>query len=302
MNILLCPGNWYKSQLHGGGEVYLSRLIESLKAYGHSFKGICQTTESFTHNNIDFVPQGGMQNIWINNNELFQWSDIVFTQLQGNPYAYNKCIQHNKQMIFFAHNTAKSYFTNKSTKVVYNSKAMADLNLFDCQYFIQQPIIPKGNISNGKKIALVNCNRLKGVELFNELAECMPYQFLGIKGAYGEQILSNAIEYKEHSEKIGWSDIKLLLVPSEIESWSQVASEAISHGIPVIASPLPGIKENLSYAGIYIDRNNISLYKETISWLMDNEHIYLAQMELCLRRANEYNNSLDNFNEWLINK
>lgn len=286
----------------GGGEYYLSRLIEQLKTYGHNFKGIANCKEPFTHNDVDFVPQGGMETIWINNNELFEWADIVFTQLIGNPYAYNKCNQHKKPMFFFAHNTAKSYFTNKDTRVIYNSQTLADMKLFDCKSYVQLPLVPKVipyPIEQRKYIALINCNLNKGAKLFNELAETLPYPFLGIKGAYGEQILSNAVTYAEHSEAVDWSRIKLLLVLSDTESWSQVASEAIAHGVPVICSPLPGIKENLSYAGIYTEKQ-LPLYKEAIEWLMESESIYLKQSELCLKRAGEYNNCLDGFNSWLI--
>lgn len=299
-NILLIPHNWHNCNMAGGGEHYLSRIVEQLKSYGHQFRGIAACSMPFTHNEITFYPQGEMQTIWSNHNDLLEWADLVFTQLMGNPYAYNKCRQHKKPMMFFAHNSANHYFVDNNTRIVYNSQTLADLKLFPNEYYIQQPLIPKGVKVNGSKIALINCNKPKGAELFNSLAKELPYSFMGIKGAYGEQILSEHVSYVDHSNKVDWGDIKLLLVPSEIESWSQVASEAIAHGIPVIATPLPGIKENLSYAGIYIDKDNVPLWKETITQLMDSYLTYNKQVELCLKRAGEYNNCLDEFNEWLI--
>lgn len=304
MNILLTPFNWFTCGTSGGGEYYLSRIIEQLKTYGHNFKGIAYCDKPFTHNGIEFVQQGGMETVFTSNNDLVEWSDVIFHQLLGNAYGYNKAQQHKKPNILFAHNTSRHYFTDNSTRVVYNSQTLADMKLFDRDSFVQLPLVPKVTpypIEQRKYIALINCNLNKGAKLFNELAETLPYPFLGIKGAYGEQILSNAVNYVEHSEAVNWSEIKLLLVPSETESWSQVASEAISHGIPVICSPLAGVKENLSYSGIYIEKENISLYKEMIYWLMESDSTYLKQSELCLKRAGEYNNCLDKFNEWLIN-
>lgn len=301
MNILLCPGNWFTCSMPGGGEHYLSRLIQQLPQ--HHFKGIANCKAQFTHNGIEFYQQLGMEDIWVNNNDLFEWADVVWTQLMGNAYAYNKCQQHNKPSVFFAHNTAKSYFTNPKTKIVYNSQTLGDMNLFpERNSFVQTPLIPTAKpytFEQRKYIALVNCNLNKGAHLFNQLAAELPYSFVGIKGAYGEQILSDRVTYINHGDAIDWSQIKLLLVPSDTESWSQAASEAISHGIPVIATPLPGVKENLSYAGIYIEKSDINLYKETIRWLMESPSIYEKQSELCLKRATEYNNDVSNFNKWL---
>lgn len=299
MRILICPFNWYGYPKHGGGEVYLNNLCKELLKLGHEIKGIANCTVPFSHDGIDFVPQLGMEQIWNTNNDLFEWCDVIFTQLIGAPYAYNKCHQHKKPMFFFAHNTYLSYPTTTKTRVIYNSYWMQSLNLFpDSKSTVLQPIIPYAEPMQGKSIALINCNENKGAKLFNELAEKLPYRFIGVLGAYGEQLISGSVMYYEHGE-VPWDDIKLLLVPSEIESWSQVASEACMRGIPVICSPLPGLKENLSFAGIYIEKD-VNLYQETINELMTNEKSYKFASDRCLERAKEYVNGAELFSNWMI--
>jgi len=300
MKILITPYNWYDHPKAGGGEIYLNNLCQQLLSLGHEIKGIANCKEPFTHDGIDFVPQLGMEQIWTSNNDLLQWCDVVFTQLIGSSYGYNKCAQHKKPMFFFAHNTHLSYPLNIQSKVVYNSHWMASLKLFpDCKSTVLQPIIPYAKPTQGTKIALINCNENKGAALFNDMAETLPYQFLGIKGAYGEQILSDAVEYHEYGD-ISWDQIKILLVPSEIESWSQVASEACIRGIPVICSDLPGLRENLSFAGIYLDRKDKQGWAHIIDWLMLSDVVYRKQSDLCLKRASEYNSDISAFNNWLI--
>lgn len=300
MRILIIPFNWYSHPKAGGGEVYLNRLCQDLLKLGHEIKGIANCTEPFTHEGIDFVPQLGMDQIWQSNNELVKWCDVIFGQLLGQPYAYNKAYQHNKPLVFFAHNTFQSYATNPKTLVVYNSYWMQSLNLFpQSKSTVLQPITERAEPIQGNKIALINCNENKGGRIFTVLAEKLPFDLLGILGAYGEQITCDAADYRQYGE-VPWNEIKILLVPSEIESWGQVATEACIRGIPVICSPLAGLKENLSYAGIYIDRNDISLYEQTITELMTNEKSYKFASDRCLQRAGEYVNGAEIFSKWLI--
>lgn len=298
MNILATPFNYYPNAA-AGGEVYMHNLLKGLQRCGHNVKVICNTKDHYIYDGMMCIPQGKMEHIWVDNNDLFQWSDVVFSQLLGNPYGYNKSRQHKKPHVFFAHNTAKSYFIGDY--VVYNSYHMASLGLFGAISTTLQPLVPMGTESKGKKVALINCNENKGAYQFFEMAKMLPrIDFVGYLGMYGKQICPplHNIEWKPNGE-IDWSEIGCLVVPSEKESWSQAATEAICHGVPVICSDLPGLRENLSYAGIYIDRNNISLYCEWILKCLRGD-----RNGLCMHRAKELDPEprLKVFNEWLIDK
>lgn len=307
MKILLCPGNWFPNA--AGGEHYLNNLCHHLLQYGHEIKCICHTEKQFNHNGIECYPAGPMERIFADNNELFQWADIVLHQLLGNSYAFNKCKQHSKPNIFFAHNFGKHYFLTPESSVVYNSNFMASQRLFDSASTVLQPLInyrdyKPSDIKQRKYIALINCNENKGVNQFIQLADILPqYQFLGVKGNYGQQITPDKpnITWRENG-RIDWSEIKVLLVPSELESWSQVATEAICNGIPVICSDLLGLRENLSYAGTYIHRDKLHLYKLCIQAMMSNDKYYWKKSAASLRRAKDLDPipRVEAFNDWLL--
>ena len=310
MNILICPFNWFPDKA-SGGEHLLYRLCKYLINEGHSVKAIVHCEEYYVFDGIECYPHGGMQQIFIENNDLFEWASIVFHQLIGNSYAYNKCRQHNKPNIFFAHNFGKHYFLTDKTKVVCNSSYMQSMRLFENESTVLQPLINYRDyvpspIDKRRYIALINVNENKGVNQFIELADMLPqYEFLGIKGNYGCQVTPDKpnITWRENGV-IDWSEIKILLVPSEMESWSQVATEAICNGIPVVCSDLAGLRENLCDAGVFIQRDKLYLYKAEIEAMMEEEYYYQSLSDKALLRAKELDPlpRIKQFNEWLINQ
>lgn len=113
-------------------------------------------------------------------------------------------------------------------------------------------------------VTLVNLYRPKGSELFYKLAESMPRrEFLGVTGGYGDQDVRQLpnVEISPHvpgSEMAAqvYSRTRVLLVPSDYESYGRVAAEAMCAGLPVIAHPTPGLRECLGDAGIFVDRED----------------------------------------------
>lgn len=311
-NILVCAHNYFGAK-HGsaGGEVYIHNLCKHLQRLGHEIKIMVYADLEYEYDGFKCYPMGTMGQIFLDNNELFSGCDIVFHQLIANSYAYNKCKQHNKPNIFFAHNFGKHYFLTDKSKVVYNSNYMQSLGLFEAENTVLQPLInyhdyAPSPIEKRRYIALINCNDNKGVNQFIQLSDMLPkYEFLGIKGNYGQQITPDKpnIRWCENGV-IDWSEIKILLVPSETESWSQVATEAICNGILVICSDLPGLRENLSYAGIYIDRKDVNSYAAIIEALMNDLDYFKLRQDRSIKRAIELDPfpRVKQFNEWLINQ
>lgn len=138
----------------------------------------------------------------------------------------------------------------------------------------------------GDKVTLVNLRRLvpesvdkltKGGELFRALAERMTdVSFLGVTGAYGiQQDLSGLpnvevidhVPHHEMRERV-YGRTKVLLVPSSYESWGRVASEAITSGIPVIASPTPGLREQLGAAGTFVAHDDLDGWEAALRALL----------------------------------
>lgn len=315
MKILLCPYNWQHSTI-AGGEVYLMRLSKYLLEQGHEIRAIVGSKEVYTdERGIGCIPQGDGLQLFTEHNDLVKWCDVIITHLLGSSYGYNRSNQHNKPLIFIAHNNSKNYAPIHGeisrTYVIYNSYQLRDDLHKAFGHFNGIVLHPFGfdrERQQGEKITLINCNHNKGGHIFGEIARRLPqYQFLGVFGGYGEQIEAHLpnITYLPNKSDMNavYASTRILLMPSEFESYGQAGSEAMECGIPVIAHPCPGIRENLSDAGIFIDRNNIDGWVNSINALMTNNTYYWRQSEIVYQRAMRVRemsaDELVKLNEWL---
>lgn len=321
MKILITPFNWFKHNKSNsgiaGGEIYLSRLCAYLQTQGHEIRAITYSTQDYDHDGIKCYAQGESHRMFADHNDQFSWCDIVITQLIGTSLGQNKAVQHKKPLIFIAHNNSTQYsikwLEQYMCHVVYNSYQLRDDLFKTYGHFngtVLHPALPELNRSTkGKYITLINCNKNKGGEILIELAKRLPqYKFLGVDGGYDVQfkeILPN-LKYLPNGTDINkvYAQSKLILIPSQFESFSQVGLEAMIVGIPVLCSPTTGLKENLSQAGIFIDREDIDKYVKTIVYLIENKDAWQKQSDLvyerslCLREKSEI--ELNKFNQWLL--
>lgn len=315
MKFLCSVYNWFGSNTSGisGGEIYLKTLMDYLRSQGHEFRMITGNSEPYTEDNIECYPQGEGLDMFTKNNEHVQWCDVIICQLIGSSWGYNKAIQHKKPLIWIAHNNSTGYATRYANElnVIYNSYQLRDdmqKTFGQFNSIVTHPVIT--NYSGiGDKITLVNCSHNKGGHILGQIAERLPqYQFLGVYGGYQDQIechLPN-VTYLQNGTDMSevYRQTKILLCPSEFESYSQSAAEALTAGIPVIAHPTPGLKENLAYAGIFIDRNDISKYVNEIVFLMEGDAYYQTGSRLAIKRAvacREMNDTeLIVLNKWLL--
>jgi glycosyltransferase involved in cell wall biosynthesis len=135
----------------------------------------------------------------------------------------------------------------------------------------------------------------KGGEVFWACARRMPnMKFLGVTGAYGEQAPGDLpnVELLDHVPNPAMRDLvyartRVLLMPSSYESWGRVATEATAAGIPVIASPTPGLMENLGEAGIFVDPDDVDGYVRALRTLA-MPGPYAAARKRALARAAEH--------------
>lgn len=145
-------------------------------------------------------------------------------------------------------------------------------------------------------LSLINLNASKGAELFYELARRLPqYRFLGVKGSYGKQIIPDAdampvnVQVVENTPdvKLVYALTKVLLMPSDYESWGRVGIEAAASGIPTIAHPTPGLKESLGDSGLFVDRDDVNGWVRMVEGLMTNPGFYQHHSKLALKRSDE---------------
>ena len=144
--------------------------------------------------------------------------------------------------------------------------------------------------STRKYVTLITTTAHKGGYQLVEIAKKMSdILFLGV-GNHGiqDKTIPNIV-YIPNTRNIRevYDQTDILLMPSEYESWGMVGSEAISSGIPVIASPTPGLQENLAYAGLFIPQNSIDEWVQMIRKLKTDSEFYEETVAKCLNRGNE---------------
>lgn len=224
--------------------------------------------------------------VWVVSNkymiaEQYEESDIIISHLVFNNPSLKIARRFNKPVIQIAHNSENK--TNEGY-IIYNSESLKNsLNLPLPGIVVNPPTYLKdwqNDIDHFTQpyITLVNCCHNKGGETLKALAQWMPqYKFLGIMGGYGKQMRMPApnITYRAYSEKMDYSDTKILIVPSKKESWSLAAAEAMASGIPVLCSDLPGLRENCGEAAKYC--NSVAEFKNMIE-LLNDYSLYLAMV------------------------
>lgn len=143
----------------------------------------------------------------------------------------------------------------------------------------------------GDHVTLVNLSKAKGVKTLHRVAQQMPdVRFLGVRGGYGGQHapkLPNLEAVRTVTDmRAVYRRTRILIAPSEYESWGRVGVEAMASGIPVIAHPTPGLVESLGDAGVFVDRDDTDGWVEQIRRLQDPDE-WAAASRLATARSAE---------------
>lgn len=314
MNLLLCPGVYLPHQ-RAGSEIYLHKLAVYLQSIGHIVNVIAHCPDGkYSFEGISVHPCN--KEAWqYDNIPLWKDADLVFTQLSGTYYVMNKMRLHNKKVINLAHNNGAyaQVPLRKNVYTIYNCEnTRKELN-YNHEGFVCPPPVfidhyKDVDRSNATYITLINHNENKGGKILIEIAKRMPsYQFLAVQGGYYEQVYSREpnIKYVPLVEDIRpyLAQTRIMIAPSAYESYGQAQVEALCCGIPVIATNLPGFRESLGSAGIWVyDRENIDAWINCIEQVLKYDY----PMGAPRIRAEQLTPSTDlkNLNDWLekINK
>jgi glycosyltransferase involved in cell wall biosynthesis len=159
-------------------------------------------------------------------------------------------------------------------------------------------------------VTLINCNENKGGKQFIEIAKKAPeFKFMGVLGGYDKQIQvtgDDNLSYYPHTPNIRsvYEKTWVLLILSKWETYGRVAIEAMSSGIPVIATPLTGIKEACGDAAIYHERDDYAGIIATLRKLKTDSTYYQQMSNKCLERAKSMNTAgdIESFAIWFDEK
>lgn len=289
---ILFSGHLYLPHYNCGSETTIHAVLKYLQSKGHEVRVLLHGDKFkwYEYDGIEIMRFTG-------NLDQVKWGHVLLTQLDYTKWSINMANIIRRPIIHFVHSDKDYECLRQNNNVVYNSEWVKDKLNYNCNSMVMPPLLHKSFYELGifkKKesefITLINLNENKGGHLFAEIAKRMPdKKFLGVKGTYGDQkipiypnmtILENTLDI--HSV---YKQTKILLMPSEYESWGKTATEAMCYSIPVISTETQGLKENCAKAGIYIkDRNNIDEWVEAIEKL-DNKKAYDSASKKSYERA-----------------
>lgn len=207
--------------------------------------------------------------------DAYSWANIVITHLDFTQFSIIMAREARRPLVHLVHNDIPySSIQNNFGNVyaVYNSDWISNSIGYDIPGYTLHPPCDINHYkieSTREYITLVSLNERKGGYRFYEIAKAMPdKQFLGVIGSYDNSgprkleqmsIVNELLQLPNFTLVPNTPDIlstykrtRILLMPSDYESWGRTATEAMCSGIPVICTPTPGLKENCNYAGIYV--------------------------------------------------
>lgn len=320
MNILFNLHSYIPEQM-SGAETMAHRMAKYLVSKGHNVTVLTKWPDKV----IDGVKvkKRIYNEDWTKESvEEFSNADLIFTHLGQTDDTFNKARLYKKKIIHIVHNSFNYNIVRcriPNNYLVYNSKWVQDVlkynhpvkNTFTLYPPVDFRDYSKVDIKKAKYITLINHNENKGGGFLIELAKKLPnHQFLAVQGGYEDQIKDDSIPNIKYVPPVKdikqiLKDIRVLIVPSNYESWGQVAIEAASCGIPVIANPTPGLKEAMSGSAIYADRESLNDWVNAIQSL-DDKDIYAEWSKKAKNRAIELDPllQLSDFEAWLhqVNK
>lgn len=302
----------YPPDHNAGAEWALHEMLRALGGRGHAatvwLSQHAASREPYSVDGVQVVPHAvgsGAQFA-----RAVARASVVVSHLENVPETATLARGYGRPLVVVCHNTFgltwQPMREGSTTLAVVNSQWMlaeaerafeGRLHRPGRMLVVRPPVWPEEyRTARGDCITLVNCTATKGVQVLAELAERMPdRKFLAVRGGYGEQeppeldnvIVLDHMPGREMRNAV-YARTRLLLMPSDYESWGRVGVEAMASGIPVLAHPTNGLTESLAGAGLFCDRGNTDAWQAAIEHL-DDQDAYRAAS----RRARARSRQLD---------
>lgn len=288
---------------NAGSELMVHTMLRYLADRGHDAAGVVGRGEDRVYQGVTYRSTEGMRGQHADRlrAEMHQWADVVVTHLDHSRIAMRHAKKARRPLVHLVHN----HLQLEANMVVGGPGGNCDLAVFNSEWLAERVQWPHEQIivrppvwrddymtTPGDHVTMVNLTASKGCEVFYELARRRRSdQFLGVIGAYGHQIIRQIPNVEIHGHTGNMRDdvyarTRVLLMPSDYESWGRVAVEALCSGIPVIAHPTDGLRESLGDAGIFCDRDDVDAWQRELDRLDDPAEYELA-VQAALRRADE---------------
>lgn len=284
----------YPPAHNAGAEWMVHHMNKWLLAHGHQIIVAIPDPGAEEFEGIKIIPEYARTHI----RHYYKWADIIISHLDKVGKVINNIRAVDKPALFIMHNTHRysmiEMIAHRSV-MVFNSEYTKAVPWYGHKdSTVVYPPCPVDYYTThrggGKNVTLVNHNEAKGSKVFHALAKMLPeIPFLAVKGGYGyqEKEKIDNVTYMENSPKIQkvYQATKVILMPSNYESFGRVAVEAAASGIPTICTPTPGLKEALGEAGIYRELHDLQGWADEIKKLYEDKEYYKKRSELSRKRA-----------------
>ena len=316
---ILASIHLYPPKHNCGGEYMMHQTLKYLQSEGHEVRVLLwqanrhKIENLYTFDGVDVFPPTDYMI-----DRLFDWCDVIFTHLDYTQASITYGAKYKKKVVHFVHNWSTYGAIEMSDRpqyIVYNSEvAKRKLNYKHDSVVLHPPVDWRWYDTNvdpslNQYVTLVNLDYNKGGNILSKIAERMPNTtFLGVLGSYSSnhmgqydnqppnvKVVPNTTTIKQVYQMT-----RVIIMPSEFESWGRVATEAMCSGIPVICNPTEGLMENCGDAGIYVDREDIDGWVKAIT-MLENQKTYRKWSKAAMKRSRELDpvNELKQFNTWL---
>jgi glycosyltransferase involved in cell wall biosynthesis len=286
----------YLPNYNAGSELMMHDILLGLRNLGNEIVVLCEFPNA---DSIDQIPIYSYDDPKIKS--IIKSSDVIISHLRAMSSAFYLKEKYGKPLVMIVHNNRKldynKIFKNKSDLLIFNSKWLQNESTAKVKSIVVNPPLIIDNyktITDGDYVTLINISKEKGGELLYKLAKKMPHiNFLGVRGAYGDQFIPNKIPQNltiiNHTKDIKdvYKKTKILLIPSVYETWGKVGLEAAASGIPIIANPTEGLIESLGKSAIFVNRERISQYISSIDTLVNDEKTYKKYSDFAQKRSLE---------------
>lgn len=309
---LLAHVHMFPPEHNAGSETTMLSLFRGLNQRGHETRVISaeSSQEFYTVDGIQvFRPpdRATNQSSWYL--DLYRWADVALTHLNCTGHAMHCAKDTSKPLVHLVHNDKQLSFHNvkdsRAQLLIFNTEWLREayaeakfepINPSIVMHPIVDPEQYKTERFGAEAVTFVNLTVTKGALVFYELAKRFPdVPFYGIRGAYGDEHLPptdipNLKIFNQMPDlRPIWAKTRVVLMPSDYESFGRVAVEAACSGIPAIVSPTLGLKEALGEAGIFLDRNNVDAWEQELEKLFSDEIYYQERSKMALELASRLN-------------
>jgi glycosyltransferase involved in cell wall biosynthesis len=319
---------------HNCGSEYVAHMVNKyLISKGHHCRVILHyyKDQPYNYEGVEVFPATGYV-------DAYRWCDVMLTHLDMTQFSIIMAHETKKPIVHFVHNDIPySSIINSfgNVSAIYNSdwiKESIGYNIPGCVLHPPCDIKDYKVDSSREFITLISLNERKGGYLFYQIAKAMPERkFLGVVGSYDNpgkenrkqiDIINELLQLPNFTLVPNTPDIlstykmtRILLMPSDYESWGRTATEAMCSGIPIICTPTPGLKENCGKAAIYVGKQSkgepgepqveVGSVEEWVRAIkrLDSKKEYEKYSVLCRQRAEALNpaGELENLEQFLIN-